>query len=318
MCAACRRERPARSTGPDAPVSRYAVAHLRQVSLPRALASRRAVAGEWLLLDFGAQVDGYCATSTRTVVVGGGRPSRQRCCTDWSRGAAARADRRARRHERAGCRRARARPDRGARVRARPFATRSVTGSGSRCRKRHDSRRPTPIRCRRARVGHIEPGRVPRRRWWGCESRTTCISPAAGTGALSDGPDGPVGARVTWEHDLDIHRHLVQILGRRPSLGAIESAGVVRPGRPVRVSRPGTRPTGAASTCPGAAARTRAVRGRRLPGRGARAAPPSHLVENQVSHGGDHVYSAPEPGAEPLRQSREPGPTGQVVCIIEG
>src|SRR6266566_9324813 len=40
-------------------------------ALPHARSSRRAVAaGEWLLLDFGAQVDGYCADITRTVVVG--------------------------------------------------------------------------------------------------------------------------------------------------------------------------------------------------------------------------------------------------------
>ena len=34
--------------------------------------------GEWLLLDFGAQVDGYCADLTRTVVVGGRADERQR------------------------------------------------------------------------------------------------------------------------------------------------------------------------------------------------------------------------------------------------
>ena len=40
-------------------------------ALPHALTSARAVAaGEWLLLDFGAVVDGYCADVTRTVVVG--------------------------------------------------------------------------------------------------------------------------------------------------------------------------------------------------------------------------------------------------------
>jgi Xaa-Pro aminopeptidase len=38
---------------------------------PHARTSGRAVArGEWLLLDFGAQVDGYCADITRTVLVG--------------------------------------------------------------------------------------------------------------------------------------------------------------------------------------------------------------------------------------------------------
>jgi Xaa-Pro aminopeptidase len=40
-------------------------------ALPHALTSQRAVAaGDWLLLDFGAVVDGYCADVTRTVVVG--------------------------------------------------------------------------------------------------------------------------------------------------------------------------------------------------------------------------------------------------------
>jgi len=40
-------------------------------ALPHAHSSMRTVAaGEWLLLDFGAVVDGYCADITRTVVVG--------------------------------------------------------------------------------------------------------------------------------------------------------------------------------------------------------------------------------------------------------
>jgi len=48
-------------------------------ALPHARSSRRAVAaGEWLLLDFGAQVDGYCADITRTVVVGARASERQR------------------------------------------------------------------------------------------------------------------------------------------------------------------------------------------------------------------------------------------------
>src|SRR5438093_2969551 len=47
-----------------------------RTALPHARSSGRAVAplgggGEWLLLDFGAQVDGYCADITRTVLVGG-------------------------------------------------------------------------------------------------------------------------------------------------------------------------------------------------------------------------------------------------------
>jgi Xaa-Pro aminopeptidase len=48
-------------------------------ALPHARTSRRPIgAGELLLLDFGAQVDGYCADLTRTVVVGGRADERQR------------------------------------------------------------------------------------------------------------------------------------------------------------------------------------------------------------------------------------------------
>lgn len=48
-------------------------------ALPHARSSARPVAaGDWLLVDFGAQVDGYCADITRTVVVGARANERQR------------------------------------------------------------------------------------------------------------------------------------------------------------------------------------------------------------------------------------------------
>lgn len=48
-------------------------------ALPHARATRRAIMpGDLLLLDFGAQVDGYCADLTRTVVVGARPSPRQR------------------------------------------------------------------------------------------------------------------------------------------------------------------------------------------------------------------------------------------------
>jgi Xaa-Pro aminopeptidase len=48
-------------------------------ALPHARTGDRVIQpGDWLLLDFGAQVDGYCADVTRTVVVGGRADERQR------------------------------------------------------------------------------------------------------------------------------------------------------------------------------------------------------------------------------------------------
>jgi Xaa-Pro aminopeptidase len=50
-----------------------------RAALPHAHTSGRVVErGDWLLLDFGAQVDGYCADLTRTVIVGGRADERQR------------------------------------------------------------------------------------------------------------------------------------------------------------------------------------------------------------------------------------------------
>ena len=61
-------------------------------ALPHARTSNRVVGrGEWLLLDFGAQVDGYCADLTRTVVVGGRADERQRTVHDLVRSAQSRA-----------------------------------------------------------------------------------------------------------------------------------------------------------------------------------------------------------------------------------
>ena len=61
-------------------------------ALPHARSSRRTLeAGEWLLLDFGATVDGYCADITRTVVVGGRATDAQRALYELVRTAQQRA-----------------------------------------------------------------------------------------------------------------------------------------------------------------------------------------------------------------------------------
>ncbi|MFN8650445.1 MAG: aminopeptidase P family protein [Gemmatimonadales bacterium] len=61
-------------------------------ALPHARTSERTVEqGEWLLLDFGAQVDGYCSDLTRTVVVGARADERQRLVYETVRQAQRRA-----------------------------------------------------------------------------------------------------------------------------------------------------------------------------------------------------------------------------------
>jgi Xaa-Pro aminopeptidase len=63
-----------------------------RTALPHARSSSRTVAaGEWLLLDFGAQVDGYCADITRTVVLGARASERQRALYEVVRDAQLRA-----------------------------------------------------------------------------------------------------------------------------------------------------------------------------------------------------------------------------------
>ena len=63
-----------------------------RAALPHAHTTARSIgAGEWLLLDFGAQLDGYCADLTRTVVVGAAADDRQRAVYEVVRAAQARA-----------------------------------------------------------------------------------------------------------------------------------------------------------------------------------------------------------------------------------
>jgi Xaa-Pro aminopeptidase len=63
-----------------------------RAALPHARTSPRPIgAGEWLLLDFGAQVDGYCADLTRTMVVGARADERQRTIYELVRTAQQRA-----------------------------------------------------------------------------------------------------------------------------------------------------------------------------------------------------------------------------------
>lgn len=61
-------------------------------ALPHARTTQRTIgAGELLLIDFGAQVDGYCADLTRTVVVGARADERQRTIHDLVQSAQRRA-----------------------------------------------------------------------------------------------------------------------------------------------------------------------------------------------------------------------------------
>lgn len=72
-------ERALRRLGSEAHPFPTIVASGPRSALPHAHTSSRTVAaGEWLLLDFGAVVDGYCADMTRTVVVGARATESQR------------------------------------------------------------------------------------------------------------------------------------------------------------------------------------------------------------------------------------------------
>jgi len=63
-----------------------------RTALPHAQSSTRTLArGDWLLLDFGAVIDGYCADITRTVVVGAPATEAQRALYELVRGAQERA-----------------------------------------------------------------------------------------------------------------------------------------------------------------------------------------------------------------------------------
>jgi Xaa-Pro aminopeptidase len=63
-----------------------------RTALPHAHSSLRCLApGDWLMLDFGAVVDGYCADITRTVVVGARASDAQRALYELVRSAQERA-----------------------------------------------------------------------------------------------------------------------------------------------------------------------------------------------------------------------------------
>lgn len=63
-----------------------------RTALPHARATTRTIGrGDWLVLDFGAKVRGYCSDITRTIVVGGKADARQRRVYDLVRRAQARA-----------------------------------------------------------------------------------------------------------------------------------------------------------------------------------------------------------------------------------
>jgi Xaa-Pro aminopeptidase len=83
---AARREFELRSRGSEWHPFPTIVASGPRSALPHAATSAREVgAGDFVLLDFGARVDGYCADITRTVVVGAKADGRQRTIYDLVR-----------------------------------------------------------------------------------------------------------------------------------------------------------------------------------------------------------------------------------------
>ena len=121
-------------------------------ALPHARTSDRVVsAGEWLLLDFGAQLDGYCADLTRTVIVGARADDKQRVVYALVQAAQERALSGLRAGMTGREADALARDVIAAEGSANHSGIRSGTGSGSRCTRLPAWPRPPRLRYRRAR-----------------------------------------------------------------------------------------------------------------------------------------------------------------------
>src|SRR5204862_7727660 len=138
-----------------------------------------------------------------------------------ARGAAPRARRRARRHERAGGRRLGARSDCGAWVRRgiRALAGSRTWARGARSAPPLEDQPRSPPRGRR---GHDRARRVFPGRRRGADRRRRA-SRSGGARAPERWPDGPLGARVTLgAMNLAIIAQLEQLLRKAPELGAIE------------------------------------------------------------------------------------------------
>jgi Xaa-Pro aminopeptidase len=83
LAIAARLELALRSRGSEWHPFETIVASGPRSALPHARATDRAVrAGEWLLIDFGARLSGYCSDITRTVLVGAKADDRQRTIYD--------------------------------------------------------------------------------------------------------------------------------------------------------------------------------------------------------------------------------------------